>query len=203
MNNVNCEIRPNEFVAIIGGSGAGKTTLMSAISGFDKEFTGAVYCNGVNLIEQFHSLKSIIGFVPQQDIIYENLTLKRMLLYTAKLKMPKDTQRQEMEQRIHAVLKMVDLEEHQNTYIRKLSGGQKKRASIAVELLADPKLFFLDASFAIKDKIETQYTEKVNGKDTTLTFTVDGTKYPFAIVIEAPISTHELIALNGAFAPSV
>lgn len=72
----------------------GKTTLMSAISGFDKEFTGAVYCNGVNLIEQFHSLKSIIGFVPQQDIIYENLTLKRMLLYTAKLKMPKDTQRQ-------------------------------------------------------------------------------------------------------------
>ena len=83
---------------------------MSAISGFDKEFTGAVYCNGVNLIEQFHSLKSIIGFVPQQDIIYENLTLKRMLLYTAKLKMPKDTQRQEMEQRIHAVLKMVDLE---------------------------------------------------------------------------------------------
>lgn len=117
---------------------------MSAISGFDKEFTGAVYCNGVNLIEQFHSLKSIIGFVPQQDIIYENLTLKRMLLYTAKLKMPKDTQRQEMEQRIHAVLKMVDLEEHQNTYIRKLSGGQKKRASIAVELLADPKLFFLD-----------------------------------------------------------
>ena len=126
MNNVNCEIRPNEFVAIIGGSGAGKTTLMSAISGFDKEFTGAVYCNGVNLIEQFHSLKSIIEFVPQQDIIYENLTLKRMLLYTAKLKMPKDTQRQEMEQRIHAVLKMVDLEEHQNTYIRKLSGGQKK-----------------------------------------------------------------------------
>lgn len=126
LNNVNCEIRPNEFVAIIGGSGAGKTTLMSAISGFDKEFTGAVYCNGVNLIEQFHSLKSIIGFVPQQDIIYENLTLKRMLLYTAKLKMPKDTQRQEMEQRIHAVLKMVDLEEHQNTYIRKLSGGQKK-----------------------------------------------------------------------------
>ena len=90
MNNVNCEIRPNEFVAIIGGSGAGKTTLMSAISGFDKEFTGAVYCNGVNLIEQFHSLKSIIGFVPQQDIIYENLTLKRMLSYTAKLKMPKD-----------------------------------------------------------------------------------------------------------------
>lgn len=117
---------------------------MNAISGFEKEFSGNVYCNGINLIEQFQYMKNIIGFVPQQDIIYENLTLKRMLLYTAKLKMPEDTQRQEMEDRIAEVLKMVDLTEHQNTYIRKLSGGQKKRASIAVELLADPKLFFLD-----------------------------------------------------------
>ena len=112
---------------------------MNAISGFEKEFSGNVYCNGINLIEQFQYMKNIIGFVPQQDIIYENLTLKRMLLYTAKLKMPEDTQRQEMEDRIAEVLKMVDLTEHQNTYIRKLYGGQKKRASIAVELLADPK----------------------------------------------------------------
>lgn len=144
LNDVSCEIRPNEFVAIIGGSGAGKTTLMNAISGFEQEFAGKVYCNNVDLVAQFQHLKNIIAFVPQQDIIYENLTLKRMLLYTAKLKMPGDTKKQEMEQRIEAVLKMVDLLEHQNTYIRKLSGGQKKRASIAVELLADPKLFFLD-----------------------------------------------------------
>lgn len=144
LQNVNCEIKANEFVAIIGGSGAGKTTLMNAISGFEKEFTGNVYCNGIDLIGQFHNLKSVIGFVPQQDIIYESLTLKKMLLYTAKLKMPADTQKAEMEKRIAEVLDMVDLREHQNTYIRKLSGGQKKRASIAVELLADPKLFFLD-----------------------------------------------------------
>lgn len=144
LRDVSCEINANEFVAIIGGSGAGKTTLMNAISGFEKEFSGNVYCNGVDLIEQFQSLKSIIGFVPQQDIIYENLTLKRMLIYTAKLKMPSDTQKFERDQRIQEVLEMVDLVEHQNTFIRKLSGGQKKRASIAVELLADPKLFFLD-----------------------------------------------------------
>ena len=80
----------------------------------------------------------------QQDIIYENLTLRRMLYYTAKMKMPKDTKKEEIRQRIEEVLGMVDLKEHQDTYIRKLSGGQKKRASIAVELLADPKLFFLD-----------------------------------------------------------
>lgn len=144
LQDVNCEIQGNEFVAIIGGSGAGKTTLMNAISGFEPDFEGNVFCNGIDLAEQFQNLKNIIGFVPQQDIIYENLTLKRMLYYTAKLKMPEDTLSTEIKERIREVLKMVDLEEHQETYIRKLSGGQKKRASIAVELLADPKLFFLD-----------------------------------------------------------
>ena len=144
LRNVSCEIKPNEFVAIIGGSGAGKTTLMNAISGFEPQFTGEVLCNNIDLVKQFQSMKNIIGFVPQQDIIYENLTLRRMLMYTAKMKMPKDTRKEEIEQRIDEVLEMVELKEHQNTYIRKMSGGQKKRASIAVEMLADPKLFFLD-----------------------------------------------------------
>ena len=144
LKDVSCEIKPNEFVAIIGGSGAGKTTLMNAISGFEPTFEGKVYCNDIDLVEQFQNLKNIIGFVPQQDIIYENLTLRRMLEYTAKMKMPKDTKKAEIRERIEEVLEMVELTEHQETYIRKLSGGQKKRASIAVELLADPKLFFLD-----------------------------------------------------------
>lgn len=144
LNHVNCRIESNEFVAIVGGSGAGKTTLMNAMSGFDKEVEGVVCCNGINLKQQFEHLKSIIGYVPQQDIIYENLTLKKMLYYTAKLKMPKDTTKEEIDAKIKEVLEMVELSEHQNTYIRKMSGGQKKRASIAVELLADPKLFFLD-----------------------------------------------------------
>lgn len=144
LTNVNCEINSNEFVAIIGGSGAGKSTLMNAISGFDKNMTGQVYCNGIPLHQNFNLLKNLIGYVPQQDIIYENLTLRKMLYYTAKMKMPPDTGKQEIQRRIDDVLTMVELLEHQNTYIRKLSGGQKKRASIAVELLADPSLFFLD-----------------------------------------------------------
>lgn len=144
LNHVNCQIESNEFVAIVGGSGAGKTTLMNAMSGFDKDVQGAVFLNGINLRQNFQHLKSIIGYVPQQDIIYENLTLRKMLYYTAKLKMSQDATRQEIEAKIEEVLEMVELKEHANTYIRKMSGGQKKRASIAVELLADPKLFFLD-----------------------------------------------------------
>ncbi len=144
LDKVDCSIGANEFVAIIGGSGAGKTTLMTAMSGFDSDVTGDVFCNGINLRENFQTLKNIIGFVPQQDIIYENITLKKMLYYTAKMKMPEDTTKAEIMARIHDVLGMVELLEHQDTYIRRLSGGQKKRASIAVELLANPGLFFLD-----------------------------------------------------------
>ena len=145
LNDVSLNIGENEFVAIIGGSGAGKTTLMNAISGFDSKLSGgSILVNGSDLHQNFDVLKSIIGYVPQQDIIYENLTLKRMLEYTAKMKMDKTVSAKERDERIEKVLEMVELTEHKNTYIRKLSGGQKKRASIAVELLADPKLFFLD-----------------------------------------------------------
>ena len=144
LNHVDVEINSNEFVAIIGGSGAGKTTLMNAISGFDRQCSGKISFNGIDLHKEFNTLKDLIGFVPQQDIIYENLTLHDMLCYTAQMKMPKDTDKDEIEKKISEVLEMVELREHASTYIRKLSGGQKKRASIAVELLADPKLFFLD-----------------------------------------------------------
>lgn len=144
LNDVTCRIESNEFVAIIGGSGAGKTTLMNAISGFDQKNTGFVYLNGLELKSNFKYLKALIGYVPQEDIIYENLTLMKMLEYTAKLKMREDTTKEERESQIQNVLEMVDLMDRKDTFIRKLSGGQKKRASIAVELLADPKLFFLD-----------------------------------------------------------
>lgn len=144
LDQVCCSIESNEFVAIIGGSGAGKTTVMNAMNGFDQKVQGTIEYNGIDLRKNFNELKNLIGYVPQEDIIYENLTLRRMLYYTARLKMPGDTSHKEIEDRIDQVLHMVELSEHQNTFIRKLSGGQKKRASIAVELLADPSVFFLD-----------------------------------------------------------
>ena len=144
LQNANINIQGNEFVAIIGGSGAGKSTLMGILNGSDMKFEGDVYYNSLSLKENFNHLKRLVGYVPQEDIIYENLKLRRMLYYTAILRMPNDTTKQEIEERTDYVLNTLDLKEHQDTYIRKLSGGQKKRASIAVELLADPKLFFLD-----------------------------------------------------------
>lgn len=143
-NEVSLQIAPGELVAIIGGSGAGKTTFMNAISGYAKPTSGKVFINGEELYETYDALKNIIGYVPQQDIVYDNLTLFDMLDYAAKLRLPDDVTAVERRNRVHEVVNMVELSGKDNTMIRRLSGGQKKRASIAVELLSDPNLFFLD-----------------------------------------------------------
>lgn len=143
-SHVSMSIKPAEFVAFVGASGAGKSTFMKCISGLSKPTFGEVLLNGEDLYENYDTLKYNIGYVPQDDIVYPNLTLHDMLHYAAKLRMPDNTTRKERNQRVQEVLSIVQLSEFENSYIRQLSGGQRKRASIAVELIGDPNLFFLD-----------------------------------------------------------
>lgn len=143
-NDVSLHINPCELVAIIGGSGAGKSTIMNCISGYSMPTSGDVRVNGTELYGNFESMKNIIGYVPQQDIVFDNLTVYDMLKYTADLRLPKDMSAAERKAVILKVIETVELTERKDTLIRKLSGGQKKRASIAVELISDPNLFFLD-----------------------------------------------------------
>lgn len=143
-NNVSINIKPGELVAIIGGSGAGKSTILNAMCGYLEPTEGKVYINGVDLYQNFDSIKKLVGYVPQSDIVYDNLTLHDMLMYTAKLRLPKDTSSLEMEAAISKAIELVELTEKKNSLIKSLSGGQRKRASIAVELLSDPNLLFLD-----------------------------------------------------------
>ena len=143
-SHVSMSIKPSEFVAFVGGSGAGKSTFMKCISGVDRPTSGTVLLNGENLYENYENLKYNIGYVPQDDIVFSNLTLHDTLQYAAKLRMPDNTSAKERNQRIKEVLDIVSLTDFENSYIRQFSGGQRKRASIAVELLADPNLFFLD-----------------------------------------------------------
>lgn len=142
--NVTLDIQPCELVAIIGGSGAGKSTVMNCISGYSHPTSGEVMVNGLELYRNFESMKDVIGYVPQQDIVFDNLTVFDMLSYTAKLRLPKDISKAERDKIIANVIDTVELTPHKDTTIKRLSGGQRKRASIAVELISDPNLFFLD-----------------------------------------------------------
>ena len=143
-NNVSLGIKPGELVAIIGGSGAGKSTILNCMCGYLPPSQGSIYINGIDLYRNFDSLNKLIGYVPQSDIVYDNLTLYDMLSYTAKLRLPKDASNKERETAIERAISLVELTEKKSSYIKSLSGGQKKRASIAVELLSDPNLLFLD-----------------------------------------------------------
>lgn len=144
LDNISISIKPGELVAIIGGSGAGKSTFIDTLNGLRKATEGVVLVNNDDFYANYSAYKSITGYVPQQDIVYENLTVEKMLCYAARLRMPKDTSEEELNDRIKQVIKEVELEGREQVFIKNLSGGQKKRVSIAVELLADPQLFFLD-----------------------------------------------------------
>lgn len=143
-DHVTLGIRPGELVAIIGGSGAGKSTILNCMCGYLKPTQGKVFINGVDLYQNFDSLKKLVGYVPQSDIVYDNLTLHDMLLYTAKLRLPGGVTDAEREEAIRRAIETVELTDKRDQLIKSLSGGQRKRASIAVELLSDPNLLFLD-----------------------------------------------------------
>lgn len=143
-DHVSLNIKRGDFVAIVGGSGSGKSTLLNELNGTDPASSGNVFIDGIDLYSNYEMLKNAIGYVPQEDIVYDNLRLLDMLCYAAELRMPPDSSTEERRSRALEVLELLDLSKEQDTYIRQLSGGQKKRASIAVELLADPRLIFLD-----------------------------------------------------------
>ncbi|HZU70460.1 MAG TPA: FHA domain-containing protein [Ktedonobacteraceae bacterium] len=144
LNNISLSIAPRKFVAIVGGSGAGKSTLLGALSGLRPADDGQVLYNGQDYYRNLAAFSAQIGYVPQDDIVHRDLTVERALYYAAKMRLPKDFTHEQIQQRIEEVLEDVEIAERRNLLIRKLSGGQRKRVSIALELLANPPLFFLD-----------------------------------------------------------
>jgi ABC-type multidrug transport system ATPase subunit len=144
LNDISITIEPRKFVAVVGGSGAGKSTLIKALSGLQLANDGKVLYNGQDYYRNLAAFNTQLGYVPQDDIVHKDLTVERALYYAAKMRLPNDFTEEQIQQRINEVLEDVELGGKQKLLIKKLSGGQRKRASIALELLANPSLFFLD-----------------------------------------------------------
>ncbi|MFG2750569.1 ABC transporter ATP-binding protein/permease [Streptomyces xanthophaeus] len=132
------------LLAVVGPSGAGKSTLLGALTGLRPADHGTVLYDGRDLYRDYAELRSRIGLVPQDDILHAQLTVRRALTYAAELRFPQDTAPAERRARVDEVIGELGLQQRADQPIHSLSGGQRKRVSVALELLTKPSLLFLD-----------------------------------------------------------
>ncbi len=144
LDEISLSIKVGEFVAILGPSGGGKSTLMKALNGYRAADSGSVHVVGTDLYGSGQAVRSFIGYVPQDDAVHSHLTVQDTIDYAARLRLPPDFSRQERKERVERVLSDLELLDHRKKYVYQLSGGQRKRVSIGVELLTDPRVLFLD-----------------------------------------------------------
>ncbi|MFJ5191127.1 FHA domain-containing protein [Streptomyces sp. NPDC088394] len=144
LKDVSFGVPEKSLVAVIGPSGSGKSTLLKALTGYRPANQGDVLYDNRNLYKQFAELRQRIGLVPQDDILHKELTVTKALKYAAKLRFPADTTEAERQARILEVLAELKLDIHKDKKVTSLSGGQRKRVSVALELLTKPSLIFLD-----------------------------------------------------------
>ncbi|GLZ29146.1 hypothetical protein Lesp02_13360 [Lentzea sp. NBRC 105346] len=141
--DVALDVRQGEFVAVVGPSGAGKSTLLKVMTGELAPSRGRVSYDGLDMHAN-SAVRSRIGVVPQDDVLHLKLSARSVLNYAAKLRLPADTTRRERRSAVDEALDQVDLVAQAGTRVRSLSGGQRKRVSIAMELLTSPPLLLLD-----------------------------------------------------------
>ncbi|MBV8929425.1 MAG: ATP-binding cassette domain-containing protein, partial [Mycobacteriaceae bacterium] len=144
LESISFAARPGTLTAVIGPSGAGKSTLARVIVGATQPTQGTVSFEGHNIHAEYASLRSRIGMVPQDDVVHSQLTVTQALNYAAELRLPPDTTKEDRRQVISQVLEELELTQHAEKRVDKLSGGQRKRASVAMELLTGPSLLILD-----------------------------------------------------------
>ncbi len=144
IDDVTLSIYPHELVALVGGSGTGKSSVLRALAGLLPPQHGQVLLGGDDLYTNLERYRTSIGYVPQQDVVLPQLTVERTLWYAAHLRLPAELGTAERQQRIDTVLHDVELEPVRHLQVAQLSGGQRRRVSIAVELLAQPLFLLLD-----------------------------------------------------------
>lgn len=137
------DIPAGGLIAIMGPSGCGKSTLLKVLNGDSPASSGQVYIHGLELISNYGYLKTQIGYVPQDDIVHRELTVEQSLFYSAKIRL-EGVDDNYINEKIETLLNELKISEIRNNLVSNISGGQRKRVSIAVELLSDPAVLFLD-----------------------------------------------------------
>ena len=143
LRDIHMYIRPGHMVLLLGGSGAGKTTYLNAVNGYEKA-KAEVILNGRNMYKEYKDMQYDIGFVPQQDLIRGSDSVYRTLMDAATLRLPSAFTHEEREKRVEEVMEIFGLTPVRDNLVVKLSGGQRKRLSIAMEFISNPTLFILD-----------------------------------------------------------
>ncbi|MFN2543960.1 MAG: FHA domain-containing protein [Actinomycetota bacterium] len=144
LDDVTFELAPNSVLAIVGPTGSGKTTLLRALTGFRPPDEGEVAFHGHDLYASFEELRRRIGYVPQDEILHRSLTIRRALNFAAELRFPPDASKGERRGRVEEVMEELGIEDRAGVAIERVSGGQRKRTNVALELLTKPTLLFLD-----------------------------------------------------------
>ena len=143
LSGIHLAIEPGDMVLILGGSGAGKSTFFRSVMGYDRA-EGTIRYGDKDVYDDYETMKREIGYVPQQDLVRMSDTVEDTLMAAAKLRMPGDSTASEQKARVEWLMDILGLTDERSNLIGAVSGGQKKRVSIGIELAADPALFFLD-----------------------------------------------------------
>ena len=145
IRDVKVEVEEGTLVALLGGAGAGKSTVMNCMNGMDTGgMEGTVEFNGVDLLSQFDRMKFLIGSVPQFEVFHETLTVEQELTHAARHRLPGDMKKSEIEERVTYTLRQLGIEAIRKNKISKCSGGERKRVNIGIELVADRQLLCMD-----------------------------------------------------------
>ena len=144
LDRVSLSVRPGEFVALVGASGAGKSTLLSCLLGLRRPTAGQGLYNGLDSTLATDLFRSLLGYVPQDDIVHRDLEVEEALHFSARMRLPADTDQREIQRRVDFVLATMGLGHRRQNRIGTLSGGERKRVSVGVELLTEPGVLFMD-----------------------------------------------------------
>ena len=142
LDDINLEVLSGEFIGILGGSGQGKSTLLNALCGINPATGGEVLIGGLPLLSRERINAAAVGFVPQDDIVHMDLTVRQAITYSARLRLKLPPA--QIAALVERTLGRLSLTEHRDKRIARISGGQRKRVSVAIELLALPSVLYLD-----------------------------------------------------------